>query len=303
MATVTLAGRLATMLHYLNRGYTVNIKELSEEFEIGERQIQKDIELFSEMYEIESLGSQNYRMTKGYKLIGTENEDVEIAIALMKSLQQSALPQMNEDVDKALSKSEKYGDIFLFNIDNEEISHMREFRKFLQAIRNRQSCSFQYTKKDGTRKDVHAHPYRIANLSNYWYLLAYDVEAEKLKSYHINSIDSVVLAGENYINNAAVEKEIEDTFVDFTSAWFDGEAKSVKLQVTGTAKHYLDRSPPRNITIISRSDRELEIQFDYYNDIEVLNFVKKWLPDIKIIDHLKLKQKLQKTLQNYLQNN
>ncbi len=64
-------------------------------------------------------------MKKGYKLIGTENEDVEIAIALMKSLQESALPQMSEDVDKALDKSEKYGDIFLFNIDNEEISQMK----------------------------------------------------------------------------------------------------------------------------------------------------------------------------------
>jgi len=58
MATVTLPARLATMLHYLNRGYTVNVKQLSEEFDIGERQIQKDIELFSDMYEIESLGSQ-----------------------------------------------------------------------------------------------------------------------------------------------------------------------------------------------------------------------------------------------------
>ncbi len=302
MATVSLAGRLSTVLHYLNRGYIVNIKELSEEFSISERQIQKDIELFSDMYEIESLGSQNYKMKKGYKLIGTENEDVEIAIALMKSLQESALPQMSEDVDKALDKSEKYGDIFLFNIDNEEISQMKEFRKFLQAIRNRQSCSFMYTKKDASQKEVHAHPYRIANLSNYWYLLAYDVEAEKLKSYHINSISHVILAGENYINDAAVEKEIEDTFIDFTSAWFDGEPKSVKLQATGTAKHYLERNPPGNITIISRSDTELEIQFDYYNEIEVLNFVKKWLPDIKIIDHTELKQKLQESLQNYLEN-
>ena len=303
MATATLAGRLATILHYLNRGYIVNIKELSEEFDISERQIQKDIELFSDMYEIESLGHQNYKMGKGYKLIGTENEDVEIATALMKSLQQSALPQMSEDVDKALAKSEKYGNIFLFNIDNEEISQMKEFRKFLQAIRNRQSCSFMYTKKDGSSKEVHAHPYRIANLSSYWYLLAYDVEAEKLKSYHINSISHVILAGENYINDAAIEKEIEDTFVDFTTAWFDGELKSVRLQVVSNAKHYLDRSPPKNITIISRSDIDIEIQFDYYNDIEVLNFVKKWLPDIRIIDNKELKQKLQESLQNYLKNN
>ena len=55
MATVALAGRLSTVLHYLNRGYIVNIKDLSEEFDISERQIQKDIKLFSDMYEIDSL--------------------------------------------------------------------------------------------------------------------------------------------------------------------------------------------------------------------------------------------------------
>ena len=303
MATVALPDRLATILHYLNRGYTVNIKELAEEFDIGERQIQKDIERFSMMYEIEALGSQNYRMTKGYKLIGTENEDVEIATALMKSLQQSALPQMSEDVDKALSKSEKYGDIFLFNIDNEEIAHMKEFRKILQAIHQQQSCSFQYTKKDGSSKEVNVHPYRIANLSNYWYLLAYDVEAEKLKSYHINSISRVILAGENFINDAAVEKEIEETFIDFTTAWFDGEAKKVTLNVIGNAKHYLNRKPPNNISILSKSENDMEIEFNYYNEIEVLNFVKKWLPDIRITDDPQLKLKLQESLQNYLKNN
>ena len=155
MAAGNLADRLATIIHYLNRGYTVNIKELAEEFSLTERQIQKDIELFGTMYEIESLGGQDYRMKKGYKLIGTENEDVEIAMALMKSLQQSAMPQMNEDVDKALPESKEYGDIFLFNIDYEKILYMKEFHKLLQAIRYQQSCSFSYTKKDGSRSHSH----------------------------------------------------------------------------------------------------------------------------------------------------
>jgi predicted DNA-binding transcriptional regulator YafY len=59
---------------------------------------------------------------------------------------------------------------------------MREFHKLLQGINYQQSCEFTYRKKDGSTKKVYAHPYRIANFSNYWYLLAYDVEAEQLKS-------------------------------------------------------------------------------------------------------------------------
>lgn len=302
MAVGELADRLATILHYLNRGYTVNIKELSEEFSISERQIQKYIELFKSMYEIESLGSQEYRMKQGYKLIGTENEDIEIAMALMKGLQQSAMPQMSEDIDKALPESKEYGNIFLFNMDYEKISHMKEFYKLLQAIRYQQSCSFSYIKKDGSKKEVNAHPYRIANFSNFWYLLGYDVEAEKIKSYHINSITQVILAGENYINDAAVEKEIEETFSKFDSPWFDGEPKSVTLKATGDAKHYLDRSQPKNTSIASQSDINTEIEFHYYDDTEAIAFVKKWLPDIHILDNEELDQKLRQILKSYLQN-
>lgn len=302
MATRTLADRLATTIHYLNRGYTVNIKALAEEFSISERQIQKDMELFSSMYEIESLGSQEYRMQKGYKLIGTEDEDVEIAMALMKSLQHSAMPQMSEDIDKALPESKNYGNIFLFNIDYEKISDMKEFHKLLQAIRFQQSCSFKYTKKDSMHKEVHAHPYRIANFSNFWYLLAYDVEEEKLKSYHINSIAKVILASENYISNVAIEKEIEESFSQFDSPWYNGDAKSVTLKIIGDAKHYLDRRHPKNVNIITRSDSYSKIEFNYYDDTEALSFVKRWLPDIKIVDDPELDQKLQEILKSYLQN-
>ena len=151
MATVTLPARLATMLHYLNRGYTVNVKQLSEEFDIGERQIQKDIELFSDMYEIESLGSQNYKIAKGYKL-----------------------------------------------------------------------------------------------------------------------------------------------------TWFDGEAKFVTLEARGNAKTYIERKPSRNMTFLSNVEEMIQIEFKYYNEIEVLNFVKHWLAEVKIVDNAELKHKLQILLQEYL---
>jgi predicted DNA-binding transcriptional regulator YafY len=300
MAVSKLANRLATILHYLNRGYIVNIKELSEEFSISERQSQKDIELFSTMYEIESLGNQNYRMQKGFKIIGMENEDTEIAMALMKALQQSALPQMSEDIDKALPESKKYDNIFLFNLNYEEIISMREFHKLLQGINYQQSCEFTYRKKDGSTKKVYAHPYRIANFSNYWYLLAYDVEAEQLKSYHINSISKILLEGENYINNVAIEKEIEETFIKFNSPWFDGKGESVMLLVKGDAKVYLDRNCPKNTTILLSSTKSMEMEFFYYNETEVLSFVKKWLPDIEIIDNMDLQEKLYILLKNYI---
>ena len=152
MAVVNLAERLTLMIHYLNRGDTINVKELATKFSISERQIQKDIKLFSSFYDIEHLGKQRYRMKKNRKAVNLENKDIEIAMALMKSLQKSALPQMTDYINKALEDDNHYTDIFLFNIDNETLANMETFYKLLDAIRSQLSCSYRYTKKDGSSK-------------------------------------------------------------------------------------------------------------------------------------------------------
>ncbi len=300
MSAVSLANRLVSIIHKLSHGETLNVKELSKEFSISERQAQKDIVLFSTFYDIESLGQQNYRLRKGFKVSDASSEDTEIALALLKSLQHSALPQMNEYIDDALPETKEYKNIFLLSIDYEKISHAKEFYKLLQAIKAQESCSFYYTKKDGSSKQVHVHPYRIANFSNFWYLLAYDVEGEKLKSYHINSIDRVEVAGENYISNVTIEKEIQDTFAKFDSVWFDGNPKSVELQISGNAKLYAERNLPKSATIISTNDKILIVNYEYYNSAEVMSFVKQWLPDIKILKNKELQKELKDTLNSYL---
>jgi len=302
MAVTNLAERLITIIYYLNRGDTIHIKELATKFSISDRQIQKDIKLFSSFYNIENLGKQQYRMKKNRKTVNLENRDIEIAMALMKSLQKSALPQMSDYINKALKDDNLYSDIFLFNIDNEILANMEVFYKLLDAIHSQYSCSYIYTKKDDTSKKVYAHPYRIANLSGLWYLLAYDVEAEILKSYHINSISELKVAKENYISNVAVEKIIEEQFSKFDSPWFNGSIKSVILKTTGMAKKYLDRTQPKHIELLSQSEDSSEMRLHYYNDVEALVFVKQWLPDIQIIDNPALDTELKKTLNTFLQN-
>ncbi len=61
---------------------------------------------------------------------------------------------MITDRSYAVPESKKYGKIFLFNIDYEDISNMREFHKLLQSIYYQQSCTFHYVKKDGSSKEV-----------------------------------------------------------------------------------------------------------------------------------------------------
>lgn len=301
MAVISLARRLVSIINYLSTGNIINVTDLSIEFSISQRQIQKDIELFKEIYEIESLGSQNYRIKDNFKIHSASNNNLDISLAFLKSLQHSAMPQMNRYIDPSLPEIKEYKNMFILDIAYEEITHTDELYKLIKAIKSQESCSFLYTKKDGSSKQVYVHPYRLANFSNFWYLLAYDVEQSKLKSYHINSINSVLLAGENYINSASIEKEIEDTFATFNSVWFDGNPKSVELEITGDAKLYTQRNFPKNASVISENDLILTIDFQYYNASEILSFVKQWIPEIKILNNEDLRMNLKTILQKSLE--
>jgi len=106
----------------------------------------------------------------------------------------------------------------------------------------------------------------------------------------------VVLASENYISSIAVEKEIEDTFAKFNSVWFDGNPKSVNLEIIGNAKLYVQRNFPKQATLIEDTDSKLLIQLHYYNSTEVISFVKQWLLEIKILNNDIIKAELKDIL-------
>ena len=302
MAATSLAHRLISIINYLSTGNIINVTNLSKEFSISQRQIQKDIELFKNIYEIESLGNQNYRIKDGFRVHSASNDNLDIALALLKSLQHSAMPQMNRYIDPSLPDIKEYKNMFILDISYEEITHTDEFYKLIKAIKKQESCSFSYTKKDGSSKQVYVHPYRLANFTNFWYLLAYDVESKKLKSYHINSIGKVMLAGENYINSVSIEKEIENTFAKFNSVWFDDNPKTVDLEIIGNAKLYIQRKFPKQATLIEETDSMLLVQLHYYNSAEVISFVKQWLPEVRILNNDVIKAELKGILQESLRN-
>lgn len=296
--------RQTTIFSRLNAGQTVNVKTLAEEFGVGVRTIQKDMnERLSNTYDIIDLGHGNYAFPEGYRLLGSDDEEEKIAISLMKSLQRSAIPDMNAYIDAALPAVKSYEEMFLFDLDFEPIEDMGMFKVILQAIKWQVGIEFHYTKIDGSTKKVTVHPYRIANFKNYWYLIAYDLVDEKIKSYYLQKIDKLHTLYENFIADRATEKELEQMCSQIDSAWYSDNVHHTKLQFTGDAKLYLERHLPRDMELVATNDEFTIVQFHYNNKSEVLSIVKKWLPDIDIIDNPELSQKLDDTLHDYLSRN
>ncbi len=293
--------RQTTIFSRLNAGETVNVKVLSEEFGVSVRTMQKDMnERLSNTYDIVDLGHGNYAFAEGYRLKGADDEEEKIAISLMKSLQQSAIPNMNDYINAALPAVKSYEEMFLFDLDFEPIEDIGTFKIILQAIQWQTGLEFTYTKVDGSTKEITVHPYRIANFKNYWYLIAYDLLDEKIKTYYLKKIDKLHTLYENFIANEATEKELKQICARIDSAWFDGGESQVTLSVRGDARFYLERHLPHHIMITEQKEDYATMTINYNNETEVLSLVKKWLPDIQILDNPELLEKLDKTLLGFL---
>ena len=127
--------RQTTIFSRLNAEETVNVKTLAEEFGIGIRTIQKDMnERLASTYDIVDLGHGNYAFAEGYRFKGADDEEEKIAISLMKSLQHSAIPDMNDYIDSALPTAINYEEMFLFDLDFEPIDDIGTFKIILKAI-------------------------------------------------------------------------------------------------------------------------------------------------------------------------
>jgi len=292
--------RQTTLFNRLNEGEVLNVKELAEEFGVSLRTIQIDFnKRLCETYDIIDLGHGNYTFPKGYRFKGAEDEEEKIAISLMKSLQHHAIPQMDDYISSAISATKNYEEIFLFDIDFEPIESLKIFKILLKAIQWKFGIEFTYRRVDGTVTEAIVHPCRIANFKNYWYLVAYDLEVEKIKTYHLKGISRLRTLYENFNTNPNIEAQIAETTAQIDSAWYRDEVRQVELVVEADARYYLERHTPRNMRKAAENEAYTTFLFTYHHKVELFAFVKKWIPDILISD-LKLQKELNEIINTYI---
>jgi predicted DNA-binding transcriptional regulator YafY len=212
--------RQTTIWSRLNAGQTVNVRALAEEFGVGVRTIQKDMnERLTQTYDVLDLGNGNYKFPDGYSFLGAEDEEEKIAVSLMKSLQHSAIPELDDFVEKAVPSGSNCESMFLFDIALEPIGDIGLLKVLIQAIRWRVGIEFTYT-VDDMPVEVAVDPYRIANVRGRWYLIAWDPSVEKLCAYEMRAISHLRTLYENFAGNPAVEEELAVRCDTLDPGWF-----------------------------------------------------------------------------------
>lgn len=284
----TLAIRLSLILTKLNSGESFSAKELAEEFSVSARTIQRDINERLSYIPIEKNG--DYYSMESYALGKLSFEDIKNFATLsgIKSLYPSLSNEFITDILNA-----KLNSAYLIkNQGFEDISHQKVwFENLSAAIIKNSPVLFTY--KDKQRI---VNPYKLINNEGIWYLLA--DENDKLKTFTFLKIKKFQWEDDN--KTFIPKKEFLNQISKNDTNWFSNELIEVTLQIDNEAREYFERKDILpNQKILEQNDEYFTILTKVSYDDEILKLVKYWIPYIKILKPLYLREKLDNILKKY----
>lgn len=289
---------LTKLYKYLQLGGRYTTNDLSEKFSLSTRTIQSYLKKLKEDYGLKK-DKKYYYFPNAYRHIEVD-ERVQMSTALMIALYKNAMPNIEKSVLQNFKQIPKESDLFLFDTDFQAVENETYFNQITGAVIHERAIHFNYKNMKNETAVKNVYPLKITNISGYWYLMAYDLEKEKIKTFYFNNItDLIVSKNESYLSYEQILK-LSKKSKELKSPWFNDEIKSVTLKIHGDPVLYIKRKTGETFTILEENKRSLLVEMQYYNDVEVLTFVKKWLPFIEIVNNEKLKTKLQNILEEYL---
>ena len=281
----TLAKRLGLILTRLNTGERLTLANLSMEFNVTQRTLQRDFNERLNYLPIERDGSTYFI---DVKYLGRQGKQDVKPILEMLGLS-SIFPSFDALSFTRLNDNQVAP--FLFReLRIEDVSNYEEtFKLLTSAIQNNQIIRFCYKQK--TYRDVS--PYRLVNDRGWWYLAA--THNDTLKSYKVAQVSKVDVASQHFKRR----KEVDDHVIDGSMIWLTDSPIEVVLRIdTSIASHFRNTNIlPEQKLLKILDDDSLLVTSTITNQKQIIPILKYWLPDIEILSPDELKQSLLYELQ------
>jgi predicted DNA-binding transcriptional regulator YafY len=290
--------RLLAILNMLNARKRVTAKDLCEEFNVSIRSIQRDLKLLNETgFPIYKDSTGSYTFVEGFNLGKSRLNEKEWALILsLADMAQKMGPPfdglMSSIVEKNLHPTVAC-DWFYFKIDEPvSVAGIETFLwTLIGAIRDRKAVSFTYTDV------VEAKPYKIAHFQGFWYLVAEDTSDEVIKKYALDRIEDVKTTGKRFLE---VPEDLGKVLDESFNIWFGQKrGKKIVVEVSEDVSHYFRRKKwfPNQEIVEEKDNGNLVVSYVVSNYMEILPFLKSWIPYVWVIRPKELKKRLRRELE------
>lgn len=291
--------RLVSILNILNTGQGVASKDIAEEFGVSVRTIQRDFSERLAMFPIYKDKGKWY-FIKGYTLEKSLNTEDSLVLKILDKFAEGIGEHFYSRTKKLLAKitNEQDNPIYAKLHIEDVSSNLEEFKQLELAISKQLWIEFEYSSSKASYT-VKARPLKIINYDGFWYLMA--VHNEIVKKYYLKGISNINITEKAF----KITRNINKMLTESTNVWFqeNNEPFEVKLEVSQEIARYLIRKPcSPTQKIIKQDENGMIISVTVSHEMEILPVIKRWLPDIKVIEPQSLNISLKNMLEEYLKS-
>jgi predicted DNA-binding transcriptional regulator YafY len=244
----------------------------------------------------------------------TTSDDMSWLVQMINSSNKGLFSELEADTKERLFNvlsSEK--DIFLyqnspFEVFETEIGQ-QIFRSLKSAVKNNEYRNIHYNYNNAqVLKDVKC--LKLIFMENNWYVAVGRKEKgqkkEQLLFLRISFIEKVEYSSKNSYQANQLYQYI-DFFKTFQNpmSLYGSDKQTALIRASSKVAKYFKPNMKKHLTsetfVEEHEDGSVDFTLEYTQAIEILPFVKKWLPDLKIISPKSLEETLRRDLTAYLQ--
>ena len=296
--------RLSAILELLNKGYDLSTPNLVERLGVSKKIIQSDFKdyilpLFVDDKIYYDYSSKTYKAKNNFltKTLFSSDELAIIAILKNKSKDKYSDEDLSLKVDTLFLKFEEELTNKLYQTSSiEKIDNFKnEIIQIKNAVETKSIIKCLYNKK---YREIY--PLKILNLEGFWYLIIYEPNDNKIKTFHLNTIKNIEVLHSSF----RFDEEKINSFDNAISAYYKPENEPILVQlfIDKEVSRYVMRKP------LNKSQRVLKIYDDESCDVEltitdymeIIPTIQRYIPFIGVIEPQELKDRLRKNIDLYV---
>jgi len=296
--------RLINILNRLDSEGRVLSRDLTEEFSVSMRTVQRDIELLNMAgFLLNSPKKGVYTFAEGFSLkkMKLTNQDASL-LTLFFDIAKSLGPNFEESFRSIFSKvlaQEHESPFYVKMPDGLKIPRSHPFLKDIEEAIDESEKILIHYKSHNKEGDYRLCPLKILFIDGFWYLLAHPEGKKWLTKFRLENITSVENVGGHFVppNNL---KTILDESVNILFP--EKRDKTVTLRVDKEAARYFKQRIyfPKQKIKKSNKDGSLIVETKIGSYEEILPVIFRWIPNINVITPSDLKDRLKKEIKTYI---
>jgi predicted DNA-binding transcriptional regulator YafY len=294
MASEKKLFRLLNILSRLLKGETLYKEQLRIEFDASSKSIERDIkeienlsiDVVRRQVMIDGRSERTYDLSEQQQIGGLLSAEQYTSLVLAGKFLSSIAPEMQTRLNEVLAKtksipmqSEEMISFdprwLLFGSSDKIATNMKTISR---ALKSRNEIKVVYGEKN---RFLQVHGMFLYGYN--FYVRAYETKSKKIKTFRLERFSEITQLNSTYQlpDNLDLQKELNDS----VGMFLDSQPIKVKVEVAKEVAHYFkERKYWPSQVIESESENGLIVTYDVNQEFEFINFIKAWLPHLKVLE-------------------